>query len=400
MVAVKSSGLTPGMIQGIAAPNVVINPPLFYAATRRMRYAQVTAQAFAGFGSTDSVTLRQTGIVDTIIIRVTGTLTTAVADITTMTSQWPYNLLQRARLSANGQSNLMDCPGITYKCHQFTAIPKLNDRGVVRTVGAVAVNNGTLSKSSENWGTGAGFVLGPRHTPGGFPDTYAFDLEYRIPVSADPVSLIGSLFAQTTATNLNLDLQWATEAQVCTVGGSTTTWAINYSVSTIAYSIPQVNGSFVVPDVTTFHQMSEFRRGGLTGGDNEVLLPGTGPGRKLLRIFGCNVDTVGGIINTPLAMTDANFGNVAWRYGANDTPEIFGTGSMLRQQNEELTGCDIGAATHGRWILDFASDHVARDVVDQGLTSDLRTVVNLIAAPAAGAQLTCQETLFLAPAGA
>jgi len=394
------TGLTPGQIQGISAPGVTINPPLFYAATRRMRFNQVTTQAFAGLGSTDPVTLRQTGIVSSLEVRVSGTLTTTVADVTAMSARWPYGLAKRFKLSANGQSNLIDARGLTVKCHELATNPECSDRGITKFAGAVAQTQGTLAMASENWGTSpGGNQLGPRHTPGAV-GVFTFDLTYVIPVAADPVSLVGAVFAQTTGTNLTLEIEWETEVNLLTIGGATTAWAVNYEVSSIAYSIPQVNGQFVVPDVTTFHQLSEFRRAGLTAGDNEILLPGVGVGRKLLRIYGQVTDTIGGVLSVPIPLTAATYGGFAWRYGGNDTPEQWANGQTMRYTQERLTGSDIGSPVWAMWLYDFASENALRDVVDEGQTSDLRLVVNLVAAPAAGAVQVAQETLFLAPAGA
>lgn len=387
-------GLTPGEIQGIQAPGVAINPQLFYAATRRMRFGQATRRSIAGLGSSDPMTLRQTGIISALEIRVSGTLEVGTADVTTMSQNWPHNLLKSAKLSANGQSNLINVRGLTLKAHEFASNPKLCDRSVSHYAGATAYTNGTLSLASEDWGTGTTYVLGPRHTPGG-TDTYSIDLTYIVPVAADPVSLIGSLFAQTTATNLALELQWAEQSDLLTIGSAVLTWDLYYEVTTVAYSIPQINGTFVVPDVTTFHQFAETGEGGLTSGENEVRLSGVGPGRKLLRVIGQVQSN-----SAPLAVNSTNYSGFAWRYGGNDTPEAWMNGQGLRYLNERQTGCDIGSPVWGLFMFDFASEHALRDVVDEGQTSDLRIMFNLASTPTSGRVQVAQETLFTASVGA
>lgn len=384
----------PGVLQGIPAPNVVVNPQLFYAATKRERFLQKGRTAISGLGAVEPLELRQAGIIAGLEVRVSGTLAVATADVTSMSREWPHNFVKRFKLSANGQSNLIDARGLTIRTHEFIVNDKITDQGRSKYVGATAVTEGTLALASDDWGTGATYVLGPGHTPGG-TDTYTIDLTYFIPVAADQVSLIGSLFAQTTSTNLALEIEWNSEANLLTKGSAVTTWTMYYEVAAVAYSIPTVNGQAIVPDVTTFHQLSEFRQGGLTAGENEIKLPGTGTGRKLMRVIG-NIYSS----STPLAVNATNYAGFAWKYGGNVTPEVWNNGSVLRALNERQTGCLIGGSMWGLWLLDFASEHALRDLIDEGMTADLRVVPNLASAPTSGYAQVAQETLFLAPVGA
>lgn len=391
----------PQTLQGIASPGIVTDAKTFFSATRKMGYAMKPASAIAGLGLTDSVPLRQTGIIAGLIVRVAGTIQFGgTITGTTMSNRWPYNLVKALRLSANGQSNLINCNGLMLKVWEFIQNTDLTDRGVTRAMGAsTAVNQGTLSKSCEDWGTTGSNQLGPGVTVPAI-GTYNVDLDFFVPVAADQVSLIGALFAQSSATALQLEIDWAPQAELLTLGGSATLTGptLTWSVTGVVYTIPSVGGKGVVPDLSKFHQLVQFRSGvALTQGENEIPLVGIGTGRMLMRAgFAIWNGTAPG---TPLAATAANYGPLSWRYGGNDTPETYPNGQVMRSANERMAGSDFGKYW-GLLLWDFVSQFAPRDIVDLGSTSDLRLVANLVNAPTTPYTEVVQETLFAAPVGA
>lgn len=392
--------LTPSapLIQGVTSPNVVVSPEVFYPATRRLRFPMKGAVAIQGLGSTDSVQLRQTGIIAGLEIRVFGSLTFGgTIGTTTMAYDWPFNLIQEVRLSANGQSNLIRCRGLTVRALEFITNPKLDDAGLSKSFGGTAQTAGTLALPCDDWGTSGVNTLAPGSNVAAI-GTYTVDLTFFVPVAADPVSLIGSVYAQSSATNLQLDIQWATQAQIVSALGGAATFAqaLSWSVTGLAYSIPNVGGNYVVPDLSMFHQIAETRSGGLVQGTNEPLLPGTGVGRRLMRLL---TQVYTGATPTPLAANAANYNTVGWAYGGSDVPESYPSGANVRAQNVRVAGVDLG----GLWgfiLWDFASQFALRDVVDEGATADLRVQLGLVASPTAGFAQITQETLFAAPVGA
>jgi hypothetical protein len=392
------STLTPSApLQGVTMPNLVINPDVFYAATRRLRFQMAPLKAIAGMGSSDPVQLRQTGIVAGLEVRVTGTITFGgTITGTSMLYEWPLNLIQNLRLSANGQSNLMDCRGLTLRAFEFVSNPKLDDTGLTATFGATAVTSGSLKLPCDDWGTSGVNTLNPGATVAAI-GTYTVDLTFIVPVAADAVSLIGAIFAQSQATNLTVSPTWATQAQICTLGGSATfAQALQWQVTGRAYSIPNVGGQFVVPDLSQFHQITENRTSGIGQGGTSILLPGSGAGRRLLRVLW---NAYSGATPVPLALTAANYNQVNWAYGGSDIPEAYPNGTQLRADIIRVAGADLG----GNWGLglwDFASQFALRDSVDEGATSDLRYEFQLVNAPTSGYVQTAQETLFAAPVGA
>lgn len=391
--------LTPSapLIQGVASPQVEVDPPAFYAGTRRLRYPMKSLSAIAGLGSTDPTQLRQTGIVAGLEIRVTGTIVFGgtIAG-TTMSYDWPFNLIRAVRLSANGQSNLILCRGLTIRAMEFIAGAKLDDAGISKNFNGAAATFGTLALPCDDWGTSAGNSLSPNGTVAA-TGTYTVDLTFFVPVCADYVSLIGSVYAQSSATNLTVDIDWNTQAALLTLGGSATVApALQFSVTGLVFSIPNVGGRFVVPDLSQFHQIAEFRQGGLAQGVNEPLLPGTGVGRRLMRVVG---NVYSGATPAPLAMNATNFSTMAWAYGGSDTPESYPNGANMRALNVRQAGVDLG----GLWGLfthDWASQFALRDLIDEAATADLRLQIGLVNAPTSGFAQIAQETLFAAPVGA
>ena len=384
------------MIQGVNAPNVVIDNRAFYAATRRLRFPMQSAKVFSGIGTTDSIQLKQTGIVAALEVRVAGNITFGgTIGTTTASYEWPFNLVQNFKLSANGQSNLISARGLTIRALDFVTSTGLNDRGVSKTFGAVVQTQGTLALGCDDWGTLTTNIIAPGANVAAV-GVYTVDLTYFIPVAADQISLIGAVYAQSSATNLTLEIQWATQAQAFSAVGGAATVAYNltWDVTGLAYSIPQVGNNFVVPDLSQFHQVTETRVGGLTQGVNEIKLPGVGTGRKWLRTL-FNVYSSA----APLPVTDANFSQLAWAFGGNDVPETYSSGGKIRAWNERITGVDLGR-NWGLVLWDFASTFALRDVVDMGSTSDLRVLIGLVNSPTTGYTQVAQETLFSAATGA
>jgi hypothetical protein len=228
---------------------------------------------------------------------------------------------------------------------------------------------------------------------------FTVDITYFIPVAADQVSLIGAVYAQSSATNLTLGLQYSTSTDLITLGAGVTADFSNltYDVTGIVYSIPNVGGKYVIPDLTQFHALTEALAPTPAAGINEPQLPGVGAGRKLLRTF-FNVYS-GTYPGVPLAMNDTNYSTVGWAYGGNTVPESYASGGKLRALNERQCGVDIGKLW-GIGMWDFASQFALRDVVDEGSTANLRLQVGLAANPTSGRLPVAQENLFSGVVGA
>ena len=81
---------------------------------------------------------------------------------------------------------------------------------------------------------------------------------------------------------------------------------------------------------------------------------------------------VNGLTLTPLAMTRANFGQQAWRFGPNETPEVYNDGAHLAQMNERLFGNDLALqAVIGLNECDARHDERARPFLEAAAQSKI-----------------------------
>lgn len=394
-------------MQGIAVPQSSVDPQTFFKLTRRLTFTEKTT-AYAGLGLTDNFGILQTGIISGLSVKFSGSLVIATPTGTVAsTLRWPYDLIRALRFSANGQSNLINCSGGKLKLRDLQQRGVLTDRGVIPQGGTASITSvgvggaspgtivqqGTMALGSEAWGVGAG-VTG---IPAG---TYPIELLWYVPVAWDEMSLTGAIFAQTSATDLNVAIDWApiTDLFVLT-GTATATLTGTLVVAGRSFSIPEVNGQIVVPDLSSFHSLIQTRYTAVANGDNEVRLAGQGVGRQLMRL---NWQVWNGANpQVPLALTAANFGQCGWRFGGNDTPEVVTDGRHLRYFDERLLGSDIGSQ-FGFATWDFSKEFAFRDSIDEGTATELRILTNV----AQGVTLTnpvleyVQETMFAGAVGA
>lgn len=375
--------------QGIEVPAESVNPKAFFALTRRHRTVEYN-KPFAGLGFTDTVELRKSDIIAGLHVRFSGQLVVALTSGTVKSSmRWPYDLVKAFRFTANGQSNLINVSGLKLKAHRVMKI-KADDRGVSQTVGAATVTQGTLSTGSESWGVAAGATLSA--------GTYDVELDWFVPIADDENDLAGAIFAQTSAMDLTLSIDYEQTGNLFPVtGDGTATLTGNTMVTTEKFSIPTIGGNFVLPDLSMFHGLIQTRASNvLANGDNELRVIGQGAGKQLLRMF---YQVWNGASPVPLVANATNYGPQGWRYGSNETPELYADGRSMRQQNERDYNSDIGAVW-GFLCHEFAAVNAFRDSVDMGQTSELRLYSNI----PSGVSLSSpaieyvQETMFSAGA--
>lgn len=362
-------------MQGIEVPASSINPPEFFRLTRRLTILEKNLAAYAGLGSTDTIPILQTGVLSGVMLQFSGTLTvTPGTGTVASTGRWPYDLPKALRLSANGQSNLINCHGGVLKAREIMQRGDLTDRGVPRGVGGASpgttIYQGTMSLNSESWGVGQNVTA----IAGG---SYPVELEWYVPVAFDDVTLQGAVFAQTSATDLFVAVDWAPVSDLFALTGNATI-ALTGSVNAFAklYTIPQgPDGNIIIPDLSVFHSIIESRVPVLANGDNEIRLAGQGVGKQLLRMFGRNFNN-GTTAPVPLPVNTTNYGQLLWRFGGNDTPEIHTNGYAHAHNTERTFDSDLGSS-QGFWCWDFASENAFRDSIDEGTATELRFLVNI-----------------------
>lgn len=356
-------------LQGIVVPASAINPQEFMKRTRRQVFLQKTISASNGLGSTDTITILQTGVLSELLVRLVGSVVVTPNAGTVATNwRWPYDLVRAVRFSANGVANLTNCNGWFLKLRDNLRRGELDDRGVINAVGGAspgtARTQGTLSLASESWG------LGQNVTAIG-AGTYNFELVIPVSIAHDPVNLLGAIFAQTTSTALELNIDYANLVDLFTLTSNATvtmSWAV--FCEAVVFSIPaNPAGGIFLPNLSAFHQLIQTKApNAVSNGNNEIKLAGSGPGRMLMRIM---FRTFNGATPVVLPMNATNYSQPYWRYGGNTTPEQWQDGQDLREQNERLFNSDVGGL-EGFGVIDFDSQWSFRDAVDEASASELR----------------------------
>jgi hypothetical protein len=387
----------PMKLQGQAVPAGVVDPREFFRRTQR-NVVPLQSTSYAGLGNSEpSTKMLETGIVAGITLKFAGTLTlTPGTGTIASTARWPYGLARNTKVMANGQSNLINVNGIQLKAREIMQRGDLSDRGVVQAIGGASPgtsrSQGTMALASESWGVGS-------NVTGLGAGTYDVALEWFYPIAFDQVSLLGAIFAQTSATDLNVPVDWAPLTDLFTLTGNAAA-ALTGSIvkEQILYSIPEGDGGvIIVPDLSSFHQLIASRQPALGTGENELRLAGQGVGRQLERLYWQVYNGAGA--GVPLPVNNTNFGQIALRYGGNETPEIWTDAMALRHHNERTFNSDLGAFW-GFSCLDFCSEHALRDSIDMGAASELRFKFDI----PSGVSLTSaaceyvQESMIAAPA--
>lgn len=373
----KGGGPGSGAIymRNLPAPgSYVINPLLFMAKTQKNRKLNPQI-AHPGYALNFGFRADAVGILSRLILFFEGTGTSpATAPIATR--GWPWMFARTVTVSANGINNLIACDG-------------LDARVLLR------VRNPTMLFDRES-----AFAI-PTAT-----NSALVRLFWEIPLAYDE-SLIGSVFAQTEETFLNLAIATGAAADLFTIAGNALTWAnATWRVMTEFYSIPVVDSKagrqLVLPDITQLHGVVS-RDDALTGtGDHTAPLTRTGGIllRALQRVdnsatdFG-NLDPAG-----PLG---GNITSHRFRYGGNVVPlEV--TGPLARFQNELdygdailPTSDAVSGGNAGSYLVDdFVNDSPIRDVIHMaGITEAqmLNTIAAGVAVVAGAKVHTVQEAM-------
>jgi hypothetical protein len=347
---------------------------MFFELTRRLTVQQKQF-SYAGLGLSDTVSMLQAGIISGVTINASGSLiVTPGTGTVASTARWPYDIAKAVRFAANGQSNLINCGGWDLRAREMMARGDLTDRGIVQGIGGASpgtqVNQGTLSLSAENWGVGSNVsAIGA--------GTYGVDLEWYVPVAFDELHLMGAIFAQTSSTDLTLAIDWANVSDLFALtGNATVSLSLTVVISATVYDIPVMPGGkdVIIPDLSSFHSLIKTRYNTVSNGDNEIRLSGQGVGRQLLRTYFRTFS--GGV---PLPLNATNYGSIGWRFGGNDTPELWGSGKQLAYRQEKQFNSDL-ARYAGYGVLDFCNENAFRDSIDEGTATELRILANIPAA--------------------
>lgn len=353
-------------LQNIPAVPYVIDPDAFFAMTNKNVLTAKTLAA-PGAGSFVPQQLPQVGIISKLQLVFEGTVTVDTAAATS-SMRWPYGLLSNFTLSANGQNELINLDGEDLTALRFLRYPAFDDE--------VDVFPGTL-------GGGDTVAVG----------TYDLYLTWEVPIAMDDTSLIGALYAQSSATNLNVRLGQAINAQLFSANPGNVTIDGTFSLVVTNYEIPfDAQGNIVIPDLTRMHGLNAVDTAFTQTGDVPTsLIRSAGVLERLLvsMVSGSNAR----LSALPSAAAANTIDAVRLQYGGNQTPYNYDPAAALLSINNQHYGAPV---PYERLVFDFVRENPARDVILlQGVT-ELQVVptVNSAATITAGATRLLQETLF------
>ena len=352
-------------LRNLPATKFNINPGLFNQLTSKTVFDPINF-ALPSFGNYIENQLLQVGIVSKIRLLVVGTITTTGTTVTIApTAKWPWGLLARVTVSGNGQNDFISCDGWDLHIRQICA-----NRALVDGVSSYPSNPSATPFNVANAGA-------------------AFTLQYEIPIAMDDTTLVGSLYAQSEATNLTYRIQTATSADLFTITAGTLALTATVYLEETIYEVPhdpQHSDTLIIPDLTVLH--------GLVGNDNAIGAQ-TQMDTQLYRIQGQLERLIwrqqdAQTSTTFYAASSYNYAQLL--YGANQTPYTFNPLTMLQVRNN-LDYREV--LPTGIFVMDFVAENPARDqVLLEGVTN-LRLRTSYPSAPATTASLHfVQETLF------
>jgi hypothetical protein len=359
-----------GAVQSATVPAepFEINPDGFFSQTRKNEHL-VEQQSMPTPGQSWQRQLPQTGIISRLKTTFVGQLVVSSAAVTP-SNRWPYGLMNTFQLSANGQNQLWNCSGEDLHSLRSVRYPSYAEEvdvfpGLVGGGGTIAVG------------------------------THPLYLTWETPIAVDDTSLVGALYAQSGATNLALDRNVATMAQLFSALPANASITGTFHTEVTRFSVPRsaAEGSpLLIPDLSRLHGFNVIEMDYSASGD--VRVPLVRSAGQLHRLFVSAEKSPNARLS---ALPDAAAANRLDRfrfvYGAGETPYDYSPAASLLARNNDHYG---SPAPYDRLVLDFVRENAPRDIVLlQGVTEAAAIVtVNSAATIAGGKVRMVQETLF------
>jgi hypothetical protein len=331
----------------------VIDPALFARETERSDVPQEQKTISLG-GAPIDVRVQSVGILASIRIVIEGTLTVATAAVTT-DDDWPWNLIRRFTLSANGQTGLIACEGLDLRARRQRLFR--NPREHVSNVQSNAgVDSATLDPVA-----GSSIAVG----------SYTFRLIYDVPIVHDAYTLTGALLAQTDQNYLSWRIQPATASELFrTNPANATITNATVKVTNTFYDIPfadtQQGRKVIIPDLRWLHGFVSVDMPFANNGDVRVPLVRTSG--QLLALHGYIENGTAGHIDP------ATLDELRWEYGGNRRPRVFAPVAVLLEENGRNYN---GLLKPNLFAFDFEVDNPQRDIVYPKGVTELAVVAKI-----------------------
>lgn len=353
-------------LQTIPAQPFVPDPAQFFAMTSKTVLTP-RVPPIPGPGVPVSLQLLQAGIVSKLQITFVGSMVVATGGATTAAAKWPYGFLDKVRLSANGQNDLFSCSGVDLNVERYLQFPAFVD---------------FVDEFTGNVGVGAAVAAG----------TYPLYLTWDVSIAADQTSLIGALYAQSSATNLTAELTQARMADLFSANDSRVTITGSFYLQETLFQVPtDPKGQLVTPDLSRLHGFQALDVPISNVGETRVpLIRSSGQLMRLL-VQVRQADVM--LSALPSTAADLKIDGLRLEYGGNSRPYTFFPASQLAALNNQHYGAPL---PYDYLCVDFVKENAIRDAVYlQGVT-ELAVVVDLNDAvdPSGCVARIVQETLF------
>jgi len=366
----------------IAGLPFVFDPASFFELTERNVYPAHTFDSLGVGGGTENRQLPQAGVLARLRLMFVGTLTTTIgAGSTTSAARWPYGLLDSLVLSVNAQNDVYSLNGTD-----------LYALWALKNPGAAAHDDHDTFPGAI--GPGSAIATGAQDVV----------LTWDVGVAIDQTTLIGSIFAQSPAMNLQLRVRQADLAAdlIQAAGGSTIdsltgTWTVEVT----SFDVPLSAGdqpALIVPDLQQLHAVQATQTNFSAVGEvRHSLIRGNGQLDRLLIQYASadpRTDTSADAwyrADPDLDEIDA----VRIEYGNAQRPLDYNPAGMLLKENIDEYA---GRLPYGYLAIDLLAKNPPRDIINMQGVTDLTLVTGINAAagaPAAGAHVRAVQEMLI-----
>lgn len=340
------------------------DPELFAQLTERQAMPQ-TSQPIKGLGKAQRLILEKVGVVARIRLLITCSFTPKEEEKTILNPGFPWKLIREIALQANGVTGIIDCAGIVLEQRRRRVF-----RNPVSAIFASPKVGSKLKKEEQK----VKFVV-------------------EIPIAHDMLSLIGSLLAQNEETGLSLQINWATEEEICH-GGAIEKFEGEVEWASTVFSIGSTTIGkteyTILPDLSAFHGIVQ----------TETPIVGTGQKKaELIRTAGQLLCITSSILNKAGGQEESppeEWTTHRLEYGGNKDPLVWTPASELLEENADDYDGPLNIQGIHFLAIDNERDNPTRDMIVPESLVELRTVIGVPAAfkSESGIILTSQETLY------
>lgn len=354
-----------------------LDTPYFNQETERNDVPQQSF-AFTGLGgSRMDERVTNVGILAFIRLIFIGSLVVSGTGAVTALYKWPWNIMSRATVQANGQTSLMQAQGLDFRARRQRLYRKPTES--ISTAPATTTATGDPNPGVITNGT------------------YPVVLVYDLPIVHDMTTLTGALFAQSDSNYLSYSIEPALSSDLFSIasGGAvalTGTFFPQLTYFDIPYQDTQQGRIVAIPDLRWLH--------GFIGTDNPFA--NTGDVKTPL------IKNAGQLIAFYQYIDNGGAAQISWssavdefrlEYGGNRKPIVWsgpaGQGPLFGLEENERNY--NGLIQPGYLILDLENDNPARDLIYPRGVSELQAVAKITNGTTVNANAHMhfvEETLF------